>query len=138
MDYKTAHSQNVTISKEMKKEEADLQKKISSGESRKSTYGANWESVNINDTAEQLTPGAEPIRINGKIIYNGDDGRYAIIADIGGGYLRIKNIKTNEYVGLHGQSMRNYTDVNGKEHCRSKVEFNSVTHFRIKKKEDVK
>lgn len=137
MDYKTAYSQSVTLSKEMAKEEADLQKKISSGESRKSVYGTNWRSVNINDVAERLTPGAEPIRINGKIVYNSGDGKYAIIADIGGGYLRIKNLETNEYVGLDGQSMHNYTDANGKQHGRSKADFNSVTHFRIKKKEEM-
>lgn len=137
MDYKTAYSQSVTLSKEMTKEEADLQKKISSGESRKNTYRENWKSVNINDVVERFTPGGDPIRINGKIVYSSNEGKYEVIADIGGGYLRIKNLRTNEYIGVNGQSMHNYTDANGKQHGRSKADFNSVTHFRIKKKEEM-
>ena len=89
MDYKTAYSQSVKIAKEIAEEEDELQRKISSGVHRKEVFGANWQNVNINEIVERLTPNAKTVRLSGKIYYNGDDGHYAIIADIGGGYLRI-------------------------------------------------
>jgi len=138
MDYKTEYSMGVGLAKTEAQEEAALQKKIANGHSRKEVYGSNWEAVNINNVVHRFAPDAKPMRINGKMLYVSGDGRYGIYADIGGGYLRIFDFKTNQYVGLNGESMRNYTDSTGKQHGRKKSDFNAVTHFRILRREEMK
>lgn len=137
MDYKTLYSENVQLARNLAEEEAELQKKISSGQLRKDTYSQNWQAVNINDIINHFAPGATAMRVNGKIFYNSSDGRYTVIADIGGGYLRIYDCIRKEYVGINGQSVRNYTDAKGKQHGRNRADFNAVTHFRIKKKGEI-
>ena len=137
MDYKTRYSRGVGLAKEEAKQEAELQKKISQGHTRKEVYGGNWAAVNINDVINRFTPGTEPIRVGGKMVFVSDNGKYGIYADIGGGYLRIYDFTSKQYVGLHGESMHNYTDARGKQHGRSKAEFNAVTHFRILKREEM-
>ena len=137
MDYKTGYSKGVSLAKSEAQEEAALQKKIANGHSRKEVYGSNWQSVNINDVVHRFTPGAEPMRINGKMVYVSNNGQYGIYADIGGGYLRIYDFKSKQYVGLNGENMHNYTDSAGKKHGRKKSDFNAVTHFRILKREEM-
>ena len=43
----------------------------------------------------------------------------------------------NQYVGLNGENMHNYVDSRGKQHGRSKADYNAVTHFRILKREEM-
>ena len=138
MDYKSRYTRGVELAKHEARIEAALQKKISQGHARKELYGYNWKAVSINDVVERFTPGAEPIRESGKMVFVSDDGKYGIYADIGGGYLRIYDFTSKQYVGLNGENMHNYTDSNGKQHGRSKAGFNAVTHFRILKREEMK
>ena len=137
MDYKTRYSRGVELAINEAKIEAELQKKISQGHARKEVYGGNWKTVNINDVIDRFTPGAEPIRIGGKMVFVSNDGRYGVYADIGGGYLRIYDFTSKQYVGLNGESMHNYTDSKGKQHGRSKSDYNAVTHLRILKREEM-
>lgn len=138
MDYKTKYSEAVGLAKNEAQEEASLQKKIENGHKRTDVYGNNWKSVNINDVIDKFAPGAEPIRVRGKMVFISDDGKYGVYADIGGGYLRIFDFTLKQYVGLNGENLRNYTDSAGKQHGRKKAEFNALTHFRILKREQMR
>lgn len=89
MDAKTGYSTMVTESKNAATTNEELNKKIAAGQVRKVTYGQNWTSVNINTIVNRFTPGATPQVVNGKVKYISSNGRHEIIADIGGGYLRI-------------------------------------------------
>lgn len=137
MDYKTKYSRGVELARNEARIEAALQKKIDQGHTRKEVYGENWKSVNINDVINRLTPGVEPIREGGKMVFVSDNGKYGIYADIGGGYLRVYDFTSKQYVGLHGENMHNDTDARGKQHGRSRAEFNAVTHFRILKRREM-
>lgn len=138
MDAKTGYSTLVKGSKNATATNDDLNKKISAGHNRKEMYSANWTSVNINTIVEQFTPKATPEVVNGKVVYTSSDGRYKVFADIGGGYLRIYDMKKRCYVDAFGNDVRNYTDSRGKQHGRSSSEQKALTHFRILKREEMK
>ncbi len=134
MDAKTGYSDSVAVSKSNSGNDQELAIKISGGETRKDTYQSNWKSVDINDVVDRFAPGATPIPNGGKIEFTSMDGQYTVFADIGGGYLRIKDNNANQYVGLNGEDLHNYTDERGKQHGRSKSDFRAKTHFKIKKR----
>lgn len=118
-----------------------LMKKISDGIQRANAHKHEWESVNINDVVESFAPKAEPIYENGKISFVNDDNTIAVVCDVGGGYLRIKDLTAQtsnpQYLNLDGTNGHNYRDSNGKIHGRNKSEYNRATHFRIKKREEM-
>ena len=62
------------------------------------------------------------------------DNQISVVADIGGGYLRLqdKGVLYNLYLDVHGKDVRNYIDANGKQHGRPKSGREALTHFRIK------
>lgn len=134
MDVKTGYSTIVTGSNNAAAKNDELNKKIVAGHSRKEKYSSNWTSVNINTIVDRFTPGATPEVINGKVVYISSDGIYNIVADIGGGYLRIYDTKKECYVDAQGNDVRNYTDERGKRHVRNKSEQMSLAHFRILKR----
>ena len=138
MDTKTGYSTLVTGSKSAAATNEELNKKITAGQSRKETYGKDWTSVNINMIVDRFTPGATPQVINSKVNYISSNGRYEIIADIGGGYLRIYDHHKGCHVDAGGNDVRNYIDSRGKQHGRSKAEQQALTHFRILKREEMK
>lgn len=137
MDAKTGYSIMVKGSKNAAETDDDLNKKIIAGNNRKDLHGTNWASVNINTIVDRFAPGATPTINQGKVLYASLDGRYEIVADIGGGYLRIYDHINNCYVNDYGNDVRNYTDKKGKKHGRSKSEQMSLTHFRILKREEM-
>jgi len=116
---------------------AELNKRITAGQGRKATYGQNWTSVNINTIVDRFTPGATPQVVNGKVKYISSNGRYEIIADIGGGYLRIYDKDKGCHVDAFGNDVRNYTDDRGKQHGNSHSRQLALTHFRILKREEM-
>ena len=137
MDAKTGYSTMVSGSKIAAATNKELNKKITAGHDRKEIHSAYWTSVNINTIVDRFTPNATPTLTNGKITFTSSDGRYEVIADIGGGYLRIFDHRIGHYVDEFGRDVRNYTDKNGKQHGRSKAEQKALTHFRILKKEEM-
>lgn len=137
MDAKTGYSTMVTGSKNAAATNEELSKKISAGQGRKSTHGANWTSVNINAIVDRFAPGATPQVVRGKVKYVSSNGRYEIIADIGGGYLRIYDNLKRCHVDAYGNDVRNYIDNRGKQHGRSPSEQKALTHFRILKREEM-
>ena len=114
---------------------------IDRGIRRAATYGKKWESVDINEIVEKFAPGAEPEYKDGKILFYNAERTIAVVADIGGGYLRIQDCTVNQnhrlYLNLDGTNGHNYKDSAGKTHGRSKSEYNRATHFRIKKREEM-
>ena len=137
MDAKTGYSTMVAGSKSAATTNEELNKKITAGQGRKATYGHNWTSVNINTIVDRFTSGVTPQVINGKVKYISSDGRYEIIADIGGGYLRIYDNQKSCHVDAYGNDVRNYIDDSGKQHGRSPSEQKVLTHFRILKREEM-
>lgn len=137
MDAKTGYSTIVTGSKNAAQTDDALNKKITAGHGRKEEHSSNWTSVNINTIIDRFTPGATPTVNEGKVSYTSSDARYEVVADIGGGYLRVYDHRRKCYVDAYGNDVRNYTDKKGKQHGRSKSEQMSLTHFRILKREEM-
>lgn len=138
MDVKTGFSAQVKNSKSAAEIDKELNRAIIAGEGRKETYSKNWSIVDINDIVERFTPNVTPKVEKGKVRYKSIDGRYEILADIGGGYLRIFDHVLKCNVDAFGNDVRNYTDENGKQHGRAKSKQRELTHFRIKKREEMK
>ncbi len=134
MDAKTEYANAVIKSKRLAKTDEEIKNKIEAGKKRSEKYSKNWQSVDINEVIDKFAPGGKIELRKGKLIFISKDGRYEVICDIGGSYLRIKDTKLNTYVGLNGEDLRNYKDANGKTHGRKPSEFKKLTHFRIKKK----
>lgn len=90
--------------------------------------------------ARKFAPNALPEKKNGKIVFENDSHTIAVVADAAGGYLRIQDLTSNAkrglYLTLDGKNGHNVT-INGKTQGRSNVEYELVTHFRIKKKEEM-
>lgn len=140
MDAKTTYSNGVMERKQEALEDRELARSIQAGEYRVKTYGDNWQWVNINDVIANIAPGARPEYINGKIYYFNAERTIAVVADVGGGYLRIKDLTKNgrrSYLNLDGSDASNYTDARGKRHGRSQGQYNAATHFRIFKRKDM-
>ncbi|MGM9665611.1 MAG: hypothetical protein ACI3XX_03625 [Eubacteriales bacterium] len=137
MDAKTGYSTMVSGSKSAAATNEELNKKITAGHDRKEIHSANWTSVNINTIVDRFTPGASPELVNGKVVYISSNGRYEVIADIGGGYLRIYDHRIGYHVDAYGNDVRNYTDDRGKQHGNSPSKQLALTHFRILKREEM-
>lgn len=64
-----------------------------------------------------------------------------MIADVGGGYLRIQDLskktRNAQYLNLDGTDGHNYVSTDGKIHGKDKSTYNTTTHFRIKKREEM-
>ena len=67
-------------------------------------------------------PGSRPEFRNGKLYYYNANRTVAVIADVGGGYLRIKDMTRagrRSYLDINGNDANNYTDARGKRHGRN-------------------
>ena len=141
MDAKSKYSNTVGVVKKLGLESQELTDILTKGKWRYEQYGGNWISVNINDVIERFAPGANPMIQEGKIYFYNKDRTIAVVADVAGGYLRIedfrKKTKHRQYLDLDGNDAHNVTE-NGKTRGRSKSEYQSATHYRIKKREEMK
>ena len=139
-DTKSDYSEKVAVRKAVAAEEEWLAKQIQRGYERKQAYGEGWESVNINEVVDRIAPGATGVFENGKIIYYNQEKTRAVVTDISG-YLRIKDLtwtgKTGRYLDAFGKEAYNYTDSLGKQHGRSRAEYNKATHFIVLKREEM-
>ena len=138
MDDKKGYSDGVTERKHRAKSDLRLARRIESGEYRTRVFGKNWEWVDFNEVIARFAPGSKPVFEEGKIIYYNEERTIAVIADVGGGYLRILDMTATgkrRYLDIDGNNASNYTDERGKQHGRSKADYNAATHFRIKKRE---
>ena len=78
---------------------------------------------------------------NGKRTYTGEKKTVKIVADADSGYLRGEDLtvfqKPPHYWGINGEEQSNFVNEKGKRQGRSKEDFLRVTHFRIKKREEM-
>lgn len=141
MDAKARYTDGVYTRKIEALENLELNMIIAKGIERAQRYKQNWTAVNINDIVERFASGSEPEYKNGKIIFSSEDGKYSVVADVGGGYLRIwdlsKKTSRPQYLNLDGSDGHNYVGPDGKIHGKSKAMYNETTHFRIKKREEM-
>jgi len=103
---------------------------------RAAAFKQNWQSINLNIFVEKFAPNPIISLQNGKIYFTSQDGKMAVIADIGGTYCRLADMSNPVkpfYLDINGKNPNNYTDSQGKQHGRSKAEKQKVTHFRIQK-----
>ena len=141
MDVKARYSDGVYTRKIAALNNAELNLAIARGIARAEKYKGNWESVNINNVVDRFAPGSDPEFENGKIVFKSKNGKYAVVTDVGGGYLRIRDMTKNSakasYLNLDGSDGHNYVGTDGKIHGKSKSEYNKTTHFRIKTREEM-
>ncbi len=140
MDDKSTYSNGVMERKQEAAEDQELARAIAAGEYRTREYGENWQWVNINDVIASIAPGSRPEFRNGKLYYFNAQRTIAVIADVGGGYLRIKDmtkVGRRSYLDINGNDASNYTDARGKRHGRNQSQYNAATHFRILKRRDM-
>ena len=111
MDSKDVYSSSVDAQKEFARHDSELMRQIMQGKKRNITH------VHGN-----------------KVEWHNEKTKISVVADIGGGYLRLqdKSVPYNLYLDIHGKDVRNYIDANGKQHGRPKAEREALTHFRIK------
>ena len=137
MDAKARYSDGVYTRKIAALNDMELNMIIARGIARAQQYKDSWISVNINTVIDRFAPGAAPEYTNGKIVFTSKDGKYAVIADVGGGYLRIQDLskktRNAQYLNLDGTDGHNYVGTDGKIHGKDKSTYNTTTHFRIKK-----
>lgn len=136
-DAKTDYSNAVKNQKDASVRDSLIADLIQRGYTRKAEYGAQWDTVDINDVVSVIAPGAKPIIEEGKIIYYSADGTKAVVADVSG-YLRVQDLskrtKKRQYLDCFGNDVHNIVDCNGKKRGRSKKEFQKATHYIVKKK----
>ena len=128
-DSKTSYTTTVSKIKKASESSKSLSGKLSGGQIRAAKYKDGWQSVNINDVVNQFAPGAASYENGGKIMfYNG--GRYKIVTDVAGGYLRIQDMdcKGTVYVTLDGRYGSDF---------KNKEEFEKNSHYRILKREEM-
>lgn len=137
MDAKGGFSRAVGFQKNLARQQAakgddQLEKSIEAGHRRSVRHRGHWAMVDINKVLAQFTPGAElkPIPDMAKIEYRGRD--YTVLADVGGGYLRIlprhwRYGRKFSFVDLNGENPWDEPDVDYEHYQRR-------THFRIKKR----
>ena len=96
-------------------------RRYANSKAREREYGAIWESscVNLNDIVDHFAPDAIGRKKGYKFIFQGS--RYAVIADMPAGYLRIYDEELKSFVTLDGTSSRD----------------GELTHFKILKREEM-
>ena len=135
MDYKRSYQKNAAELKERAKGNPSLMQALQAGAERRRLYGANWQEADIDDVVQYIAPGSEPVFVRGKIYYTSADGKKSVIVDVGGSYFRVAALKESgaveKYLDRFGREAYNYVDEKGKQHGRSKADFNAATHYKI-------
>lgn len=135
-DAKTVYRTTVWAQKQKAFFDSVILKKISNGMKRAQKYKNDWQAVNINTFVEKFVPNPIITVDLGKIYFTSQDGKLAVIADLGGTYCRLADLTKGKkpfYLDINGNDPSNYTDSRGKQHGRSKDDKMKITHFRIKK-----
>ncbi len=128
-DSKTQYTTNVNKMKKVAESNEVLAGKLAKGKERASKYSSGWDSVNLNEVVQRFAPDSTIRESNGKIIYS-NGGRYEVVADVAGGYLRVQDVNIGKltYVTLSGEYKPNNI---------SKSKWKQMTHYRIKKLEEM-
>lgn len=127
MSAKDQYSTNVEIAKQQAIASAKAAIDWEKGRREKERYGKNWEAININDYVPEFYDSSLVEIRDRKMFFPTKDRNIVIVADFAGGYLRFINIETGEYVGKNGSPVS----------AKNRREFESKTHYRILKKEEM-
>lgn len=145
MDGKSAYSAAVRSQKaealrRLANGDAKLYNTLLRGKARYLMHGQNWQVVDLNEVLRQFAPGAEAEVRNGKVNYRSRNGDTVVVVDIGGGYLRIQDLKRYKrrkkervYLDLDGNDLR-YLTVKGERVQRSVDSYLAKTHFLIRQR----
>lgn len=127
-DYKGGYSTNSAKTKKLSEHNKSIAKKWNSAEIRANKYRDGYEKVNINDIVAKFAPGSKPYTSGIKMVYSSE--RYSVIADMRGGYLRIKDksLPGGQYITLSGKSINSLP----------KSQKEQKTHFYILKRSETK
>ena len=128
-DSKTSYTTTVSRVKKASESSKALTKKLNGGQMRASKYKDSWQNVNINDIVAKFAPCASHYESGGKVIFS-NGGRYIIVADVAGGYLRIKDTshKGKVFVTIDGKYRQDFSN---------QREFHKRSHYRILKREEM-
>ncbi|MBQ9873153.1 MAG: hypothetical protein IJM30_01710 [Thermoguttaceae bacterium] len=143
MDAKAKYSNRYLSMKEeaLKNPNSDAAKFLKKGKGRTEEYGDGWESANINEVVDRIAPNSEPFPKGPKFVYNNEDETMAVVSDPGGGYFRVQDLtkKTGKprYLDQFGNGVEFRTTEKGKKQGRPKDEILRLTHYRIKKREEM-
>ena len=128
-DSKTSYTTTVSKVKKASESSKALSKLLFGGKARAMKHESSWQSVNINDVVNKFAPGASSYENGGKIMFS-NGGRYKIVTDVAGGYLRIQdmNYKGTVYVSIDGKHVWDF---------KNKKVFEKNSHYRILKREEM-
>ena len=123
---KGSYSRNVHILKEQAKKNYDLQTKLKAAKSRYRKHKSEMRPVDINEIVAKYAPGAKPYIEKYKIQYSNENYPYVVVADPSG-YLRVMDHRVEG----------GFVDVfSGKTLTKEDKDFNKLTHFRIKRRDE--
>ncbi|NMM97248.1 hypothetical protein [Bifidobacterium olomucense] len=133
----TVHNRKTEADRQREQGDDKLYMSILRGKARNLMHRQNWQEVSLAEVVNRFAPGASPIVKGNKIHYRSLDGAIDVLVDIGGGYLRIQDLKHStrkrpEYLDLSGHNPR-YTIIDGKKvQIMSPEQYNPITHFHVK------
>lgn len=140
-DSKSKYSSSVTSQKALSQLDSALKAKLDRAITRATKYKSNWKSINLNEFVDKFAPGSTPRISESKVIFQSKGSNIEIVCDVSAGSCRLKDssITTSRcYLDINGNRVdNNKTLPSGKKTGRSKAEYNEITHFRIRKREEI-
>ena len=123
---KGSYSRNVNIMKQQAKKNSRLKRKLQAAKSRYRKHKKDMRPVDINEIVAKYAPGAKPYIEDYKILYSNEGSPYVVAADPSG-YLRVMDTRVEG----------GFVDVfSGKTLTKNDKDFNKLTHFRIKRRNE--
>lgn len=130
-DSKLRYQRSLMVQKHDAEYSNYLARKIRSAKRRYKEHKDEMRPVDLNEVIDKYAPGSTPYFKSYKIDFHTEGSDYVVSCDPSG-YLRILNIKTNGFVDYYtGKTLT------GQEGF-TKAEINKMTHFRIKRREEMK
>lgn len=140
-DIKDRYSDGVYTRKIEALNDPELGSIIARGIARAAKRKKDWQAVDINEVVAKFAPNAEPEYHGGKIEFVNADRTIGVVADVGGGYLRIENknytTDSDRYLDLDGNLVTMFRNKKGVLKPVDNDMLMKLTHFRIKKREEM-
>lgn len=140
-DSKGKYSSSAASQRALAQLDSSLKRKLEAAADRTAKYHSNWQTVNLNDFVDKFAPGSTA-KINGpKIVFQTPGSNIEVVCDVRGGYCRLldtTNKTTHNYLDINGKFVPfNKILPSGKQTGRPKAEYQSMTHFKILKREEM-
>lgn len=112
----------------------DIQTFGKPGAKRRDLYSDGWQKISERDMLKAFPQESKIFDDGGeKQYYYSNNGKYLILIDKTGGYVRFLDTRLNKYVTIDKETMEDL-EKNGIINMHNKSEFNRLTHYLIKKK----